>query len=120
LGPGSGIVIWAESEAGIRVGADALGDRGKSAERVGNEAVSQLVAEVSTGMAVDSHLCDMLIPYLAVASGSSKIGVTSITSHLSTNIWAVEHILGTRIELQGKIGEPGTVLIEGMGLSLLE
>jgi RNA 3'-phosphate cyclase len=118
LGPGSGIVIWAESEQGIRVGADALGERGMSAERVGSDAVSQLVAEVSTGMAIDSHLCDMLTPYLAVASGSSKIGVTSITSHLTTNVWAVNHILGTRIELQGKIGEPGIVLIEGVGLSL--
>ncbi len=118
LGPGSGIVIWAESEQGIRVGADALGERGKSAERVGNDAVSQLVAEVSTGMAVDSHLCDMLIPYLAVASGNSKFGVTRITSHLITNIWAVEHVLGTRIKLQGKIGEPGMVLVEGSGLSL--
>ncbi|MBY8997724.1 MAG: RNA 3'-terminal phosphate cyclase [Candidatus Thorarchaeota archaeon] len=118
LGPGSGIVIWAESERGVRVGADELGERGKSAERVGSEAVSQLVAEVSTGMAVDSHLCDMLIPYLAVASGSSKIGVTRITSHLTTNVWAVEQILGTRFELQGKIGEPGTVLVEGVGLSL--
>jgi len=118
LGPGSGIVVWAESEKGFRIGADSLGERGKSAERVGSAAASQLVAEVSIGMAVDSHLCDMLIPYLAVASGNSKIGVTKITSHLATNIWAVEHILGTRIELQGKIGEHGTVLVEGVGLSL--
>jgi RNA 3'-phosphate cyclase len=118
LGPGSGIVIWAESEEGVRVGADSLGDRGKSAERVGNEAASRLVSEVSTGMAVDCHLCDMLITYLAVASGSSRIGVTNITSHLTTNIWAVEHILGSKIELQGKIGESGLVLVEGTGLSL--
>jgi RNA 3'-phosphate cyclase len=93
LGPGSGIAIWAESEYGVRVGADSLGERGKSAERVGSDAGSQLTAEVSTGMAVDSHLCDMLIPYLAIASGTSKIGVTKITSHLTTNIWAVEQEL---------------------------
>ncbi len=118
LGPGSGIVIWAESEHGFRIGADALGERGKSAEDVGSEAASKLVTEVSTGMTIDSHLCDMLIPYLAVAKGTSKIGVTSVTSHLTTNIWAVKQILGTRVELQGKTGEPGTILIEGMGLSL--
>jgi RNA 3'-phosphate cyclase len=118
LGPGSGIVIWAESEQGMRVGADALGERGKSAERVGSDAGSQLVAEVLTGMAVDSHLCDMLIPYLAVAAGNSKFSVTEITSHLIMNIWAVEHMLGKRIQLQGKMGEPGLVLVEGSGLSL--
>jgi RNA 3'-phosphate cyclase len=118
LGPGSGIVIWVESEHGTRIGADALGERGKSAERVGHEAASQLVSEVSTGMAIDSHLCDMLIPYLAIASGNSKIGVTQITSHLTTNIWAVEQVLGARIKLHGRIGESGTVLVEGAGLSL--
>ncbi len=118
LGPGSGIVIWAESEYGFRIGADSLGERGKSAEDVGRDAASQLVAEVSTGMTIDSHLCDMLIPYLAVAKGTSKIGVTKITSHLTTNIWAVKQILGTRVELQGKTGESGTILVEGMGLSL--
>ncbi len=118
LGPGSGIVVWAESEHGVRMGADALGERGKSAESVGAEAASHLVTDFRTDMAIDSHLCDMLIPYLAVATGTSKIGVTRITSHLTTNIWTVKQILGTRIELQGKIGEPGIVLVEGMGLSL--
>jgi len=118
LGPGSGIVIWAESERAVRIGADALGERGKSAEEVGSDAASQLVSEVSTGMAMDSHLCDMLIPYLAIASGSSKIGVTRITSHLTTNIWVVEQILRARIEIHGKVGEPGSVLVEGTGLSL--
>ncbi|NHI89100.1 MAG: RNA 3'-terminal phosphate cyclase [Candidatus Thorarchaeota archaeon] len=118
LGPGSGIVIWAESEHGIRMGMDALGERGKSAESVGTEAASQLVEEVSSGMAIDSHLCDMLMPYLAIASGNSRIGVTKVTSHLVTNIWAVERILGAEIELDGRIGEPGTVLVKGVGLSL--
>lgn len=118
LGPGSGIVVWAESEHGLRVGADSLGERGKSAERVGESAALQLINEVSTGMAIDSHLSDMLIPYLAVAIGSSKIGVTEITSHLITNIWAVERFLGIKVELQGSIGESGTVSVKGEGLSL--
>ncbi|KXH72288.1 MAG: RNA 3'-phosphate cyclase [Candidatus Thorarchaeota archaeon SMTZ-45] len=118
LGPGSGIVIWAQSERGFRMGADELGERGKSAESVGVDAASQLVAEVSTGKAIDSHLCDMLIPYLAMAKGTSKIGVAMVTSHLTTNIWAVKKVLGTRIDVQGRTGEPGTVLVEGRGLSL--
>ena len=118
LGPGSGIVVWVESENGVRIGSDALGERGLSAERVGQDAASQLVSEVSTGLAIDSHLCDMLIPYLAIADGSSKIGVTQITSHLTTNIWAVEQILGVKIGLHGRVGEPGTIQVEGAGLSL--
>ena len=116
LGPGSGIVIWAEDENGVRLGADMLGERGKSAEIVGSSAASHLVREVSSGMAVDSHLCDMLVPYLAIASGTSKIGVTDITSHLTTNIWAIEQVLKVQIELERKPDNSGVLKVEGAGL----
>ncbi|MHA2146685.1 MAG: RNA 3'-terminal phosphate cyclase [Candidatus Thorarchaeota archaeon] len=117
LGPGSGIVVWVEDEYGIRLGSDALGERGKSAEIVGRSAASQLVREVSPGMAVDSHLCDMLVPYLAIASGTSKIGVTDVTSHLTTNIWAIEQILKVQLELERRPDNSGVLVIEGAGLS---
>jgi RNA 3'-phosphate cyclase len=117
LGPGSGIVLWAESETGIRIGADSLGDRGKRAEVVGKEAVIQLLQELATGKAIDSHLCDMLIPYLALAEGTSQIGVTEITSHLVTNIWVAGRILGIKINLEGNLGESGVVSVKGIGFS---
>ncbi|MHA2119125.1 MAG: RNA 3'-terminal phosphate cyclase [Candidatus Thorarchaeota archaeon] len=120
LGPGTGIVIWAEDEHGTRLGSDMLGERGKSAESVGSSAASHLVSEVSSEMAIDSHLCDMLIPYLAIASGESRIGVTEITSHLTTNIWAIEHILGMQLNLQGESNKSGVLTIEGAGLSICE
>ncbi|MHA1943960.1 MAG: RNA 3'-terminal phosphate cyclase [Candidatus Thorarchaeota archaeon] len=116
LGPGTGIVIWAEDEHGVRLGSDMLGERGKSAESVGSSAASHLVSEVSSEMAIDSHLCDMLIPYLAIASGKSRIGVTEITSHLTTNIWATEHILGIQFNLQKESNKSGVLTIEGAGL----
>ncbi|MCK5389167.1 MAG: RNA 3'-terminal phosphate cyclase, partial [Candidatus Thorarchaeota archaeon] len=58
LGPGSGIVLWAESNTGIRIGSTNLGARGKRAEIVGEEAAEKLVIELNTGKAIDSHLCD--------------------------------------------------------------
>lgn len=118
LSPGSGIVIWAEDEHGVRLGSNMLGERGKSAESVGNSAASHLVSEVSSEMAVDSHLCDMLVPYLAIASGKSKISVTKITSHLATNIWATEYILGTQLDLKGESDKSGVLTVEGAGLSI--
>ena len=117
LGPGSGIVIWAESCDGIRLGADRLGERGKKAELVGAESAQHLLSELSTEMAIDSHLSDMLVPFLAIATGRSRIGVTKITSHLETNIWVVERILGLKMTLEGKIGSPGILTSEGIGLS---
>jgi RNA 3'-phosphate cyclase len=116
LGPGSGIVIWAISESGNVLGADRLGKKGERAEAVGAGAALHLVDEISTGKAMDSHLCDMLVPYLAIANGVSEIGVTEITSHLITNIWTIERMLGTRIELEGAIGDSGILKVFGHSL----
>ena len=113
LGPGSGIVIWADGTNGTRLGSDRLGERGERAESVGSKAAERLVKEIRTGMTIDSHLCDMIVPYLAIASGESKIGITEITSHLVTNLWTTEQILGTSFELEGKIGQPGILSIRG-------
>jgi len=113
LGPGSGIVLWADDVNGTRLGADSLGDRGVRAEEVGIKAAKQLVNEISTGKAIDSHLADMIVPYLAVAKGKSTIGISEVTSHLTTNLWTIEKILGTSIQLEGNIGEPGLLKIIG-------
>jgi RNA 3'-phosphate cyclase len=118
LGPGSGIVVWAEDEHGNILGSDMLGERGKSAEIVGSSAGSNLVKEVASGMAVDSHLCDMLVPYMAIASGKSKIGISDITSHLTTNIWATKQILGVQPKLEKRPDNTGVLTVEGMGLSV--
>jgi RNA 3'-phosphate cyclase len=117
LGPGSGIVLWAESDRRVRLGADSLGERGKPAEKVGSEAAHKLLQETSTNAAVDSHLSDMLVPYLAIAEGESKITVAEVTSHLKTNVWVAQQIVGAKMVLEGKIGEPGKLIAEGIGLS---
>jgi RNA 3'-phosphate cyclase len=116
LSPGSGIVIWALSEDGYVLGADQLGEKGERAETVGERAALHLINDISTGKAMDSHLCDMIVPYLAIANGMSEVGVTEITSHLITNIWTIERMLGTRIELEGTLGKPGILRVFGHSL----
>ncbi|NJE61609.1 RNA 3'-terminal phosphate cyclase [Thermococcus sp. 21S7] len=106
LGPGSGIVVWAETDS-LRLGGDALGKRGKPAEVVGREAADELLDQLTGGKAVDRFLGDQLIPFLAFAGG--EIGVAEITNHLVTNVWVVEQFLGKIFEVEGEIGEPGTV-----------
>jgi len=117
LGAGSGIVIWAESDRGLRMGGDSLGKKGKPAEKVGREAARQLSNELATGRAVDSHLCDILVPYMAIAEGENRIGVTEVTSHLETNIWVVEKMLNIETKLEGQHGQPGKLTIKGTGVS---
>ncbi len=118
LSPGSGIVLWARSEAGAIIGADALGKRGKRAENVGTEAATKLLNELSSQKAIDMHSGDMLVPYLTMASGTSHIGITQITTHLETNIWITKKFFDTEISLTGKTGQPGEMVVDGVGESL--
>ena len=91
LSPGSGITLFAEFER-CKLGADALGERGKRSEDVGEEAADKLISEIQSNAAVDQHIADNLIPILALVGG--KIKVSKITAHTLTNIYTVEKFLG--------------------------
>ncbi len=104
---GSGITLWAifaknneiNSNNPIRLGADALGERGKRAEDVGIEAAHQMLKELHSTACVDRHLQDQLLPYMALAPGS-KILVSEITNHTHSNISAIEQFLGKRFKIE--------------------
>ena len=96
---GTGIVLWACYEH-TRLGASALGERGKPAERVGEEAARALLAEIKSGACVDVHLGDQIVPFLALADGNSSFTVRELTGHLKTNIFVTEQILGTRFNVR--------------------
>ena len=116
LGPGSGIVLWAETSTGTVIGADALGERGKPAEKVGEEAAAKLLEELRLGAAVDKHASDMLIPYMAVADGSSSIKTSELTMHTATAIHVVESFLPVKFEVEGKLGSPAVIRVNGVGM----
>jgi RNA 3'-terminal phosphate cyclase (ATP) len=92
---GSSIALWAETEANAIVGADAIGELKKPAEAVGKEAAEKLMAELMAGASVDIHLADMLIPYAALAKGSSIYLTRDLSEHLGANIWLAKKMLGT-------------------------
>jgi RNA 3'-terminal phosphate cyclase (ATP) len=115
LGPGSGIVLYADTRSGTRLGADSLGARGKPAERVGAEATEALVDEVSRGRCFDRHMGDMLIPYLVLAGGASRVGVSSITLHTLTAVEVARMFFPeAEIRVEGKLGEPGLITVRGV------
>ncbi len=111
LGPGSGIVLWATTERSV-VGGDGLGEKGKPAEVVGREAATKLLEDLSTGMAYDRHMADIIIPYLALANGLSTIGISRLTLHAYTNIWLVKNVLKADISYEGDIDSPAIVRIK--------
>jgi RNA 3'-terminal phosphate cyclase len=106
---GSGIVLWAvcskdkddiDSSNPIRLGSDALGERGKRAEDVGAEAANRLLEEMGSGAAVDRHLADNLIPLMGIIC-PSEIKTSTITEHSRTNAMVVEKFLKSRFALEG-------------------
>ena len=84
---GSSIVLWAETDTGVIIGADAIGQLRKMAEAVGKEAAEKLIAELSAQPTVDVYLADMLIPYMALAEGKSAFLARTISEHIE-----VEHL----------------------------
>jgi len=96
---GSSIVLWAETDSGVLLGGDAIGEIGKQSEVVGREAAENLTDEIVSEATVDIHLADMLVPYVALAEGSSTYLVRSMTDHLETNVWLAREVLGVEIDV---------------------
>jgi RNA 3'-phosphate cyclase len=117
LGPGGGITLWAELESGAVIGASALAKRGKPAEEVGRDAAKTLVRQLQRNAAVDRYLTDQLVPYLALAEGTSEIKSAELTLHALTNIALVERIVGVKFSLKGEVGESGIIRVAGIGRS---
>ena len=100
LQKGSSIVLWVETDTGTVLGADAIGELGKLSEAVGKEAAEKLYAEVSAKPTVDTHLADLLIPYMALAEDISAFLTRRVTEHLETNIWLTEKMLSARFNVK--------------------
>ncbi len=117
LGPGSGIVLAAETRRSV-LGGDSLGAKGKPAERVGEEAARKLIEDLKTGKALDRHASDMLIPFAALADGKSVLGGARLTLHAYTNLLVVDKMLNIKYELRGELEKPFTLILEGVGLQV--
>ena len=104
---GIGLDIRSEASTGSSItlfkgmmGGSSLGERGKPAEKVGREAASSIAEELSSGAAVDSHLADQLIIYMALASGNSTISTSRITGHTSSSIMIVGQMIGKKFTIK--------------------
>jgi len=113
--PGSFICLWAETEPRAFLGADALGERGKPAERVGAEAAGFLVEQLRTGAAVDLHTADSLVLWCSLADGDSVFTTSKLTMHTATAIELARLITGAEFKVEGERGEPARIRCRGVG-----
>ena len=96
---GSVLVAVAGFEGEARLGAGALGERGKPAEEVGRQAARALAQEIASEAAVDEHATDQLVPWLAFCGGSLR--ASRLTEHTRTNMWVTEQFTGPLFEIHG-------------------
>jgi RNA 3'-terminal phosphate cyclase (ATP) len=108
LGPGTLLMLSATGESAL-AGFSALGRRGVRAETVADEAVDPLIDYLQSGAAVDDHLADQLIPFLALAGAPSVFSCPTLSSHVRTVSWLVEQMLPVRVTLEE--GRPARVVI---------
>jgi RNA 3'-terminal phosphate cyclase (ATP) len=108
-GTGLGLVLHTPPVPTLFFG---LGERGKLAERVADEAVDELLAHVEASpSAVDWHSADQILLPLALAEGASEYPVSCVSRHLLTNIEVVRRFIPREIVCTGAEGEPGVVTV---------
>jgi len=86
-GPSTGLslVLAARFENSV-MGASCLGEKGLPAEKVGEIAARDLLEEMSSGAALDAYASDQMVPFMFLASGSSRFTASELTAHARTNL----------------------------------
>ena len=108
--PGTFVFLKAETETSVS-GFSSLGERGKRAETVGEEAARELLRHLEAGGCLDPRLADQLVVYLSLAEGPSSFTTSRISGHLLTNLMVIGAFSGTRFQVEGEKEKPGRVRI---------
>ncbi len=86
LDPGTSVVVAGYDDL-LAGGGDSLGERGKPAEKVAEDAVYRFLSWFDVGAALDKHLADMVIP-LAILSGRDvEVGIEEYTKHVDSALY---------------------------------
>ena len=110
IGAGCQLMIHAAYEQGS-CAFTALGERGKPAEKVGEEAALEFLEFHRDAGAVDYHLADQLLLPLAIQRKRCRYTFNKVSEHLLTNSNIVGKFLQTEIRIEGEPGKPGSVEI---------
>ncbi|KAG2432756.1 hypothetical protein HYH02_012889 [Chlamydomonas schloesseri] len=122
FGDGCGVLVYADTDSGCRLGASAKGERGVPAEEVGERAAAELVEALEAGTCVDQWMQDQLIIWMALGGGVSRMVCAEPTLHTRTAMVVAEQLLpGVKFTLTrpagavaGAVaGEAAAVEVEG-------
>ncbi len=108
--PGAAFALFADFIGGTRLGADRAGAPHRRAENIGARVAHQLLEDIASGATLDRHAADQIIPFAALAAGTSTFQVPLITEHTETGAWLASVFLGADVRAEGQ-----TLVISGQG-----
>ncbi len=88
-----------------------VGERGKPAEVVADDAADQAIAFRNARAPVDPHAADQIVLPLALSPDPSEYRTSEVTRHLTTNIAVIRRFLDRDITCDGEEGATGIVRI---------
>ncbi|ARM75085.1 RNA 3'-terminal phosphate cyclase [Acidianus manzaensis] len=94
---GSGITLAAYGDSIL--GSDSLGEKGKRAEKVGEEAGEKLIEDIQSKAGVDRYMSDMLMLYASLYGG--HFTGSMYTLHAKTNAEVIKKFLNVEIKISG-------------------
>jgi RNA 3'-terminal phosphate cyclase (ATP) len=109
-GRGTVLFLTAEYE-NVLVGFSRLGEKGKPAEIIAEETCQDLIDFNGKKVGIGHNLADQLLPYLCLTGRKFTMEVSSLTTHLLTNLWVVSRFLDVTIDIKGAQGLPGTITV---------
>lgn len=110
FGRGTFVFLLMESVS-CSAGFSALGEPGKPAERVGEEAGRELLEYHRASQCLDPHLADQVLLYLSLAETPSHFTTTRLSRHLWTNLEIIKMFVPLDTDVTGGVGLPGSVVI---------
>jgi len=113
LSPGSSLNAHVFFENCV-IGMDRLGEKGKRAEEVGEECASELKKVLNSGACLDGFMADQILPFIALAKGTSEVKVENFTEHVTSNIYVIEKFLDVKFEIDK---ENKILRVKGIGFS---
>jgi RNA 3'-terminal phosphate cyclase (ATP) len=103
LQPGAGLAVFADLQTGARLGADQAGAPGRPAEFIGHHVAGQMLEDLEARATVDRHVADQVIPFAALAAGTSRFRIPAETQHMASNMWLVAMFFGVQVKMENQV-----------------
>jgi RNA 3'-terminal phosphate cyclase len=107
---GAALALFADRGNAVRLGADQAGALRRRAESIGTHVANQLLDDLKSDATLDRFAADQIIPFAALASGTSQFIIPTVTDHVMTSAWLAQLFVDAKIQVEGQ-----RLVIDGVG-----